>query len=390
MSTLSEPSGSFSDETEAQNEANGDDSVRSVAGSDADGFSDRQGEGVKTEQKFTNEKATTPTDTHSRFFVPISAGDSRRYLMALHTALSSCAEANPPPAAKNAVRLAVNVPINVDSLNRQELYDYYRAYITRLLNVLFLCGEAGRCTDYAYKHFSREYAARLCLAFETHRRCQNTAVAVVMHDGRICNQLAIDGYLLYRESHNTARRPKGTAFCALPSPIQERRDTTTVLKIKPFQTVELLMRVNIEGTAGHGVNETVRLAAIEFLSHLRSDGSPSVFFTCTFKTVATEETVTMTPQGSTVNGNAVTRKPLCTMSPDFTSARWTRYDGKSMRVFVDPRLELVDGLVYEFLCYNELELYLIKARPDKVLPDDEMKINSILWGRYSSDLFFVS
>lgn len=327
-----------------------------------------------------NDKTINSSEAHSRFFVPISARDSRYYLIMLAEALSSLKKKNRTAGVCESAVLRVNMPLGIDLLDKQEVIDYYRSYIIRILNVLFLCGELSRCIDYAHKHFSSEYANYVESTFKHKPCCLSTDITIHPAEGSETEIITIDGYLLYREYGGNAsaghgQRTKESSPCALPAVLVEKSDMTSILKLKPFQTVELLMRVNIPRPENENSEEAILPLSISFFSQLRLDTTPSVFFTCTF------------PTNYQVIENP--HQYLRSIEPDFKSACWKRYDEEIIRVFVDPRIELVDGLIYEFLCYNEREFYLIEVRPDKVLPDDEGKINSILWARKSSEEFFV-
>ena len=66
---------------------------------------------------------------------------------------------------------------------------------------------------------------------------------------------------------------------------------------------------------------------------------------------------------------------------DFSRASWSKSDSCPCDVHVDPRVTLADHTVYEFVCYNERAFFLTVLRRDKLLPDSEDKINSIVYAR---------
>ena len=63
------------------------------------------------------------------------------------------------------------------------------------------------------------------------------------------------------------------------------------------------------------------------------------------------------------------------------NAKWVKSDSQECDVHMDPRVLLMDHRVYEFVCYNERAFFLTMQRPDKLLPDSEDKINSIVYSR---------
>lgn len=298
---------------------------------------------------------TDESVNYSNFFVPITAKDSQSMLLAIQQEMNG----------ENEERgmMYVNAPLKPNNALELEIREYYVSFILRLLNVLFLTGEHDRCATMIYKHFSIDRARAVCKHYKEQRRCMPVGMEI---NG--IGQTKLDGYLVYRynrEEEVETEMPLDGTFCALPKYMTEEVNVRAlVLKVKPFQSIELLLRIMVTDQ-----KDEVKL----MLSSRNDSEAPTnddaigmsntmIFETCRKSTVDQRKR---------------------------SNIKWTRYDGNEVYIFIDPRLTLRDGVVYELICYTERELFMTDQRHDKILPDDETKINGIIWNRHAFDDFFV-
>lgn len=339
-----------------------DDGDDEEAAAEEEGEDDEEEEEEKTKtdtvgavQGPSKSAKTEETVNYSNFFVPITAKDSQSMLLAIQNEMRGENE--------EMGMMYVNAPLKVSDEIEREIREYYVSFILRLLNVLFLTGEHDRCATMIYKHFCVERAREVCKHYKEQRRCMPVDMEIAG-----IGKTKLDGYLVYRynrEEEDETTTLDGT-FCVLPKYMTEEVNVRAlVLKVKPFQSIELLLRIVVTGQEDE----------IKLMLSSRNDsemptnedaigvGNTMIFETC--------------------------RKSGMIGQRKRSNIKWTRYDGNEVYIFIDPRLTLRDGVVYELICYTERELFMTDQRHDKILPDDETKINGIIWNRHAFDDFFV-
>lgn len=283
-------------------------------------------------------------------FITVPMNDSFALVNRIHATLDANGEDG----------LTVNRAIhNEDELLRRA-ENFYRHYILRLCDILFLSEKHEMCFTMLNKHFPRDEVQRYVKMYrETKQSIADT----------YAEEPPIDGFLLYIPSLETQPVSLRDTACHNPDVCRPRaRNTCTIdlarrrgqrnsgisaFKLKPYQSIELLLEISTVDTLLQ-LDFCVRDSIVEQQQTLRA----RMFLRC-----------------SNVSHCRTTGKT------QLNNAKWVKSDSQECDVHMDPRVLLMDHRVYEFVCYNERAFFLTMQRPDKLLPDSEDKINSIVYSR---------
>lgn len=308
-------------------------------------------------------------------FVYLSVDDSLEYLRRIDNVKSQVYGQRHDDRAT----IHVNVPLRATEITPEQLMDkferFYRYAILRLTDILFLSNKPEDCVSFLRTHFDGRDAERCVEGY----RCQRSTLAHMYQD-----KDPIDGFLIYVSKERTACkkraermrlrgeteccRPNGGRTCELVarSPCAYDYTITTneqlnwqygmSMKLKPFQTIELLLQIRPSGD--QRANDRGDLVDFHF---------------CTKATIP-EQQIDLAAHTYFYAGNV-------RLGVANWRAEWKRVDGTTITIHMDPRIDLIDKNVYEFTCYNETIFFLVANRPDKILPDTEKKVNSIVFSR---------
>lgn len=305
-----------------------------------------------------------------RFYVSVSSKQSSNYL----DRLSSCFHTLGITSDAN---LSINGASAIDDTLLSfstDLRYYYRIYVYKnILKILHDNELSDLCKNRAYTFFDSDTACRILDHLEHDHECIDCSLNIVPPASRSSTALPMDGFLFYKfvdkvhGSRNTSGQFQTWNLttvnrnkCAFYDAVAPFFRTTIVLKLKPFQTIELMLQI---------------------------EQSPDDMFALNFHSSRINDTPFLACDDIPRNLKSV---PLFMF---LSRCVWRRYDGTEVRVYVDKMFERSDSLVssrvYEFLCYDENEFYLLKERNDKILPDDDRKISNIVWRRTDFSTFFV-
>lgn len=307
-----------------------------------------QHEGLRnSNQSFTQIKGK---NWDNQNFITVPMNDSFTLINRIHATLEATGENG----------LIVNRAIYDEHELVRRAENFYRHYILRLCDILFLADRHEMCFSMLNKHFPRDEVQQYVKMYrETKQSIADT----------YAEEPAIDGFLLYIPSLETEHVPHRVPACSSPEVCRPRaRNTCTIdlarrrgqrnggisaFKLKPYQSIELLLEVSTVG-AQLQLDFCVRDSIVEQQQTLRA----RTFLRC-----------------SNVNRCPDTGRT------QLNNAKWVKSDSQECDVHMDPRVSLMDRTVYEFVCYNERAFFLTIQRPDKLLPDSEDKINSIVYSR---------
>lgn len=272
-------------------------------------------------------------------------------------------------------RVLVNTQIRIDELDSpttsllfREIESFYRQSVLRLTDILYenLLVQRGR--DMLFLHFDEREATHY---HETY--LANFTTGNNQYRPRLTLKLApsfqqrvpIDGYLIYPSERADERptTPKAcecttvarSACCYDPTSVKMYGNGTIAFKFKPFQTVELLCQIR-------PTNRATDLFNIYF---------------CVRASIG-EQQQDLNSQAYLVAKNV----PLIAgRSVQTGSISWENILGCSVNIYCSLSVSLTDQQVYEFVVYNDTTFFLVSARSDKIIPDSEKKINSIVYKR---------
>lgn len=315
-------------------------------------------------------------------FINLTVDDSLSYLSRL---------VKPISMAKNST-LRVNeliTPDNHSAVNKllTDIRQFYRYSIISLADILFLSGKHNECKTMLQTHFSTIESS----CYVQHYENKQSTLAC-----KFVNEIPIDGYLVYVSSTEHHNRKKGQkqkelkkcrfegtvdtetgqiqdecrtvekSLCAYDYVLKKNENVWqngATVKLKPYQTIELLLRIGYTNVDMSNSMETEKLTAnLTFCTKAtiveqQNDLAAQTYLYTLFVPLDDQDIV-----------------PLC----DF---KWYRNDGSPCKVYTDPRIHLYDKRVYEFVCYTENIFFLIGTRYDKQLPDAENKVNSMVYQR---------
>lgn len=295
-------------------------------------------------------------------------------------------------------RLFVNTFLDPAQVKRSSLVKefeyYYRSSILRLTDILFLNDKTEECKRMLHLHFSTDNAKQY------EKQYNNTKQILLNPDASQKQDLPIDGFLVYLSAKSTRQKvtkkrnnDRYTTRCQYAHTdssncLTEAKSTCAYdcsdfyndsrwhngasLKFKPFQTIELLLCMCVTYTDGDDYHRS------ESNDNPQSQNQNRLLNMnfCTRALIPEQQTDVRSRTYLYVHNvpcpsNAV---QLC----DF---KWKRLDGVTVKLYADPRVRLEDKHIYEFVCYNESTFYLICSRKDKLLPDNESKVNAIVFQR---------
>lgn len=270
------------------------------------------------------------------------------------------------------VNKGISDPLQLIERSKQ----YYRYYILRLCDILFLSNKHELCFSMLTKHFPRTEVDQYV---QMYKNCDSLKIDTRFPNiggiaSQFCEQPPIDGFLLYTPGlEESPFSDKNQSCCQSPQQCRPKaRNTCTIdfihrrnnhkhhnitaFKLKPYQSVELLLEISILNEARNiaQLDFCVRDSIVEQQQNLRSR---------------------MFLRGSNLSYDPITGET------NLENVVWIKSDSQECDVHMDPRLTLIDHSVYEFVCYNERAFFLTNQRSDKLLPDSEDKINSIVYAR---------
>lgn len=337
------------------------------------------------------------TKSGSNEFVNLTVDDSLMFLDRFENELPPLSYEIPSSGVSRTVehrrrrRLLVNTQLYPRSITVSTLMDefrtFYRSTILRLTDILFLNDRFEECKRMLYHHFPRTEANARENEYTRKKR-------IVDFDSKLDSLVPVDGFLLYLATDKRRRLNGGKpAACR-----KERRDgrsaeydncTTTArstcaydssdyyehsiwqssvsVKFKPYQTIELLLYISSAFVDSDDDDQDGR-------NYTKTSDKKYHLHFCTRATIQEQQTETRSRTYLFTHYVSSLRVQLCALE-------WKRLDGIQVALYADPRIALFDKRVYEFLCYDERTFFLIRARKDKVLPDTETKVNSIVFQR---------
>lgn len=334
----------------------------------------------------------------NRDFVTLNIDESLTFLKRINVALqfNTTKPLSPSPASPV---ITVNVPLSTVCIDEKILlhnFDiFYRYTILRLTDIMFLIGDRATCSKLLYTHFNRFEASRYMHSYET----KGNLLANIYN-----NNCPMDGFLLYLSTENETRRQQRKLFhstaiglnnprsilyrerehslkhvcrdqkykrfaqslCVYDYTINEMQSLSwangITVKFKPYQTIELLLRIGL--ITIHPVNS-------------RNDNCKRVNLCFCTNAATSEQQIDLSAHTYIYAHDATIDNGSLLVN----NVQWKRLDGVNITLHIDPRVALYDKNVYEFLCYNETTFFLLSNRVDKILPDNENKVNSIVFKR---------
>lgn len=272
-------------------------------------------------------------------------------------------------------RVLVNTQIHIDEIDSpstsllfREIESFYRQSVLRLTDILYenLLVQRGREMLFLHfdereaTHYHETYLANYTTNNNQYRPRLTSTIAPSFQQ-----QVPIDGYLLYPtdtvgeqplspkacECTTVARSP----CCYDPTLVKRHGIGNVAFKFKPFQTIELLCQIRATNRATDLFN---------------------VYF-CVRASIS-EQQQDINSQAYLVAKNV----PLIAGRKIQTgSISWENILGCSVNIYCSLSVALTDQQLYEFVVYNETTFFLVSARSDKIVPDSEKKINSIVYRR---------
>lgn len=370
--------------------------------------------------------SAAPVSSDCRFYVTVSSRQSTAYLERLSKLFDESQFSDAILSVNRSTNLAsiLSDRSRVLSFGR-ELRAYFRRYV--LSNILFIlhsCGLDDACKNNAFAFFTSDIACSILSDLSTGRFTDDEFSCIKSNATFSSSAPPIDGFLFYDDSAAVAlckgRKPTklnrfqlwnfahvNRSRCAFFLPALPYFANTTVLKLKPFQTIELMCSQVPSASSSSSSSSSplsssspTSLSLSSSLSMFSLSVNDSQKDNCiplvdiNFHSSRISDTPFLycpaVPRDTFLSRH--TPPAAASLSKYLSHRIWKRFDGVDVRVYVHPRFDrqLISYRVYEFLCYSETEYFLIKERSDKILPDDDRKISNIVWRRTDFSEFFFN
>lgn len=211
-------------------------------------------------------------------FITVPMNDSFTLVNRLHTAL----------VANNERHLVVNRAVTDERELIERAGQFYRHYVLRLCDILFLSRKHELCYTMLQKHFPRDEVERYANLYRDSRNLRDGIA------NRFAETLPIDGFLLYVPSleSNVAPthpadcqaplicRPKARNTCAVDMVrrSEQRNCSISAFKLKPYQSIELLLEISkaeMTGSRNAGSSSTLSSWSATNSAHSSTDSTRS-------------------------------------------------------------------------------------------------------------------